>query len=344
MGNKYNNRAYTSIPPGAFYHIAATDFGVAVPAAATLVLETGSGSLGTGTTAVAISWITPQGVSLIGATAVLATPTNTDALNVTIPSPPAALESGQRVIGWQLYSANSTSLPAAALLAQNTGTTTIPVAGNVVYTVGQYPLTEPDGAAGGALGIKDIVGFLLTTTTILLKSVGVGSAVPQFDTSGIQLALPAVPANSGADYYAIVPSAGFQWQQGKSVSYMNPDGIPETEGIALNHLDCVWLPNYPGATISNPPSSAYTQVSVAPGAFMSLNQVGFQAVQTSSASTAAAFIGASAFNYSKGSTTTDGGVTWLSLGGPMVQVRFAFTNLTGGTLTPAVRAYELFCQ
>jgi hypothetical protein len=28
----------------------------------------------------------------------------------------------------------------------------------------------------------------------------------------------------------------------------------------------------------------------------------------------------------------------------MVQVRFAFTNLTGGTLTPAVRAYELFCQ
>ena len=70
MANGYNNRAYVSNAPGAFYPIYASDFGAPAPAAATLVLETGSGSLTTGTAYVEITWITQEGVSLVSASAV----------------------------------------------------------------------------------------------------------------------------------------------------------------------------------------------------------------------------------------------------------------------------------
>jgi hypothetical protein len=39
-----NNRAFVSAAPGAWAKIAASDFGVAAPAAPTLVLEAGSGA------------------------------------------------------------------------------------------------------------------------------------------------------------------------------------------------------------------------------------------------------------------------------------------------------------
>jgi hypothetical protein len=324
---KYNNRAFVSNAPGAFYRIAASDFGVATPAAATLVLETGSGSLGTGTTSVKIAWVTNEGVGLPGAIASLATPTNTDAIEVEIPSLPALPNNGtQEVIGWVLYSANSTSLPAVGLLAQNTtGTTPAPVS-----------ISTQQGT---------VTGFLVATTEVLLTAKGAGPAVAAYDATGIQPPLPSLVQDASIDYYAIVPNSGSQWKQQKNVQYMNPDGINETLGIILHQLDFI-QPVYPGAADepqggSNPPSSTYTQASVANGTWMVMNGYLFQAVQANTTSTAATFIGFSAFNLSKGSTTTDGNVTWLAYGKAGL-ARFQFSNVSSTTQSPAQRDYELF--
>jgi hypothetical protein len=326
---KYNNRAFVSNAPGAFYRIAAADFGVAVPAAATLVLETGSGSLGTGTTSVEIAWVTNEGVGLPSAVASLATPTNTDAVNVTIPSLPAVPNNGaQEVIGWVLYSSNSTTLPATSLLKQNTVTTsTSPAPVSIVTSQGT------------------VTGFLVATTTVLLEAKGTGAGVAAYDATGIQPPLPSLAQDASIDYYAIVPNSGSQWKQQKNVQYMNPDGINETLGIILHQLDFI-QPVYPGAADepqggSNPPSSTYTQASVANGTWMVMNGYLFQAVQANTTSTAATFIGFSAFNLSKGSTTTDGNVSWLAYGKAGL-ARFQFSNVSSTTQSPISRDYELF--
>ena len=324
---KYNNRAYVSNAPGAFYRIAASDFGVAVPAAASLILETGSGSLGTGTTSVEIAWVTNEGLGKPSAVAVLATPTNTDAINVAIPSLPALPNNGtQEVIGWVLYSANSSALPSVGLLAQNTtGTTPAPVS-----------ITTTQGI---------VTGFLVATTNVLLTAKGTGAGVAVYDATGVQPPLPSLAQDASIDYYAIVPNTGSQWKQQKNTQYMNPDGINETLGIILHNLDFI-QPVYPGASDqpqggANPPVSTYTMASVANGTFMVMNGYLFEAVQASTTSTASTFIGFSAFNLSKGSTTTDGNVTWLAYGKAGL-ARFQFSNVSSTTQSPAQRDYELF--
>jgi hypothetical protein len=341
-GFKYNNsRAYVSKAPGSYYAIAATDFGVPAPSSASLVYNSATGSLVTGTAAVAVTWITQEGVSLAGVSATVSVQRGASQVLVTQPSP---VPTGQQpVVGWQIYSANSSGTPSAAsLLLNEAAGSTVPSPTNVVSLKG---ISGAINAVISEASTQNILGYTLGVTLVALRVAGTGSGVPRFDTSGIQPALPTIPANGTVDYYATIPNTGSQWHQGKSVEYMNSEGIPETEGIVLNHLDCIWLPNYPGAVPPpvNGEGGQYQQASVAPGTLMSLNQTTFEAVQASSASTALVFIGGDAFNYSRGSQTTDGGVTWLSLGGPMVQVRFAFSNLTSGSsLTPASRIYELF--
>ena len=326
---KYNNRAFVSNAPGAFYPIYASDFGAPAPAAATLVLETGSGTLTTGTAYVEITWITQEGVSLVSASASLATPTNTDAVNVTV-TPISTVSTKNPVIGFQIYSSSTT----AGVKLNKVSTSTSPA---------PTLISTNQGAVYGYA-----VTSAQTTATVLLEAVGTGNAPPSTDESGIQNAIAAVGSNTSVDYYAIVPNTGSQWKQQKSVDWMNSDGIPETLGIVLSHLDFI-QPVYPGAAGEpvggvNPPSSTYTQASVAPGTFMVMNGYLFEAVQASSASTAATtFIGFSAFNLAKGSQTTDGNVTWQSYGKAGL-VRFQFNNVSGSPATPAQRAYELFQQ
>lgn len=324
---KYNNRAYVSNAPGAFYHIAASDFGVAAPTlSANLTLATGSGSLATGTTAVEVTWITNEGVSLASASETIATITSSG-VTVTQPTLPAVPNGGvQNVIGWQIYSATSTGTPASSTIKLNT-LSTVPAPVNITTTEG----TE--------------VGFPVATTSVLVKSAGTGSVPSTLDNSGIQQALPAIQAQHSVEYYAVIPNAGSQWKQQKHVDYMNPDGISETLGIVLHQIDFI-QPVYPGAANqpqggANPPSSTYTQVSVAPGTFMVMNGYLFEAVQAASGSTAAAFIGFSKFNLAKGSQTTDNNVTWQSYGKAGL-ARFQFSNISSSTATPAVRGYELF--
>jgi hypothetical protein len=322
----YNNRAYASNAPGAFYVIAASDFGVPAPAAPGLANVGSGGSLVSGTTAVAVAWITNEGVSLASASALIAQTGGSSGSNtISIPTLPAKANGVQEVIGWQVFSSNSSGAPAAVLL-NAVSTSTTPAPSSIVTNQGT------------------VLGFLVATTQVTLKVAGAGSAIPNYDQSGIQPGLPSIGAQSSVDYYAIVPNSGSQWKQQKSVVYMNSDGVDETLGIVLNKIDFV-APVYPGAANApqggpNPPSSAYTQVSVLPSAFMVLNGYLFEAVQAASASTAAAFIGLSAFNFSKGSTTADGSVSWLSRGKAGL-ARFHFSNVSSGANVPAARAYEL---
>lgn len=319
MAGRYSNRAYVSNAPGAYYNIAASDFGAPVPAAPSVTYHAGSGSLATSTAHVEVTWITANGVSLPSPATLTSIPAATGGATVLEPTVPTT---GAKVIGWQIYS-NST----AGVLLNSASTSTSPAPVAIATTEGVE------------------IGFLVGTTSVLLEVYGAGAAPASTDFSGIQPELPLITAQTSVDYYAIVPNTGSQWKQQKSVDFMNSDGIPETLGIVLNHLDFI-QPVYPGAANepqggANPPSATYTQASVAPGTWMVMNGYLYEAVQAASASTATTFIGGSAFNTSKGSTTTDGSVTWLAYGKAGL-IRFDFSNVTSGSLTPAARSYDLF--
>ena len=320
MAGRYNNRAYVSAAPGAFYTIAATDFGAPVPAAPSLTYHAGSGSLATTTATVQVTWITQEGVSLASASATVAVTAASGGVTVAQPTVPTGQ---QKVIGWQIYSTGTTT--DALLNSASTSTSPAPAA-----------ISTNEGSE---------IGYLVATTSVLLEVYGTGAAPAVVDFSGIQPALPSIAAQHTAEYYAIIPNTGSQWKQQKSVQSMCSDGVPETAGITLNRLDFI-QPVYPGAANqpqggANPPSSTYTQASVAPGTYMVMNGYLFQATQLASASTAATFIGYSAFNLSKGSSTTDGSVTWLSFGKAGL-LRFDFGNLSASSATPAARSYDCF--
>lgn len=319
----YNSRAYVSPAPGAFYQIMQADFGQAAPGVSALASQaTGSIQTTTADLFVKTTFITAEGETIAGAEATIALSSATAyGVKVTQPTVPT---NGQTIIGWRIYSAYATN---TELLNTAPDTTNFTTSQGVI--------------AGIAISSNS-----LATQTILV--VGSGVSAPTRNNSGIQQPLPAIGANSGAEYYAVVPNSGSQWKQQKSVDWMNPDGILETLGIVLNHLNFV-QPVYPGAANppqggANPPSAAYTQVSVGNGAYMVMNGNLFVAVQATSASTATTFVGASAFAVAKGTTVTDGSVSWLALGKAGL-LRFDFDNVTGTAgLTPTAREYDVFQQ
>ncbi len=79
---------------------------------------------------------------------------------------------------------------------------------------------------------------------------------------------------------------------------------------------------------------------VAVGTYMVMNGTLF--ISTSVAqTTAATFIGGAAFNVSKGTTVTDGTVTWLCLGKATL-VHTRFENSGDASATPTAQEYDLF--
>ena len=318
----YNSRAYVSNAPGAFYQILQSDFGQPAPGVSALASQaTGSIQTTTADLFVKTTFITAEGETTASAEATIALSSATAyGVKVTQPTVPT---NGQTIIGWRIYSAYATNTELLNTAVDTTNFTT---------------------TRGTIAGIA-ISSNSSAQTTILV--VGSGASAPVYNLSGLQQPLPAIAANTGVDYYAIVPNSGSQWKQQKSVDWMNPDGILETLGIVLNHLNFV-QPVYPGAANppqggANPPSSTYTQVSVGNGAYMVMNGNLFVAVQATSASTATTFVGGAAFNVSRGTTVTDGSVSWLALGKAGL-LRFDFDNVTSGTLTPAAREYDVFQQ
>jgi hypothetical protein len=319
----YNSRAAVSAAPGAFYVIYASDFGATVPALVTLVSgTTAAASLSTtGDVFVKTTWITAEGESVASNEVSIAINTTTTTHYVAVQQP-IVPTNGQTVIGWRIYTSYTTN---TELLNTTLDTT-------------NFTTTNGGVLAGIALSSN-------TSAQVQVLAIGAGAAFPAFDQSGVQAPLVSIGANTGVEYYAVVPNSGSQWKQQKSVDFMKSDGTVETLGVTLNHLDFI-QPVYPGASGqpaggSNPPSATYTQASVAPGTYMVMNGYLFVATQTGSQNTATTFIGFSAFNTTKGKTTTDGSVTWLCLGKAGL-VRFQFGNVSGSPVTPTAMTYELF--
>lgn len=314
----YNSSYRGSNAPGAFYQVLTSDFGASAPGAPTLTLRSGTGTLASSTAFVKLTWITAEGVSLPGTLAAISVTAANDGLTVAIPSVPT---NGATVIGWQIYSQAS-----SGVLLDQAATSSVPAPQNIVTTQGV------------------VVGYPIATTSVFLNSYGTGAAVPNIDLSGIQPALPSVPAagtasaaGGSADYYFIVPNAGSQWKNYKMVDVARPDSVVETAGISVSFpWDCQ-SPLYPGAT---PGSSAYTQVSVAPGTYMVMNGNLFVASQAGSQNIAAAFIGAAAFAVAKGTTVTDGSVTWYCLGKATL-VHARFENTGNAAAIPAAQEFDL---
>ena len=188
-----------------------------------------------------------------------------------------------------------------------------------------------------------MVGFPVATTTTFLNSFGTGAAVPAIDQSGIQPALPTVVAATGstqgniATATFIVPNSGSQWKNYKSVGVMRPDSVTENFGISSNYpWDCQ-SPLYPGAT---PGASTYTVAAVAAGTYMTMN--GNLFIATSVAQTTnATFIGGPAFAVSKGTTVTDGTVTWLCLGKAVV-IKALYENAGTAASQPVAQEMDLY--
>lgn len=324
MSNIVSSKGFSSSyrgsnAPGAYYQILTSDFGATAPAAPVLAYNAGSGSLATGTAHVKVTWITAEGISAPSLDAAVAVSASTGAVTVTQPTVPT---NGATVIGWQIYSQGS-----AGVLLNVAAVSTTPPPVSIPTTSG--PET----------------GFLVATTSVRIGVYGTGAAVPASDSSGIQPALPSVPAagtgtsaGGSADYYFIVPNSGSQWKNYKAVDVIRPDSVVETAGISASFpFDCQ-SPLYPGAT---PGASTYTQVSVAPNTYMVMNGNLFISTQTGSQNTASTFVGAAAFNVSKGTTVTDGSVTWLALGKATL-VHARFENTGNAAATPTAQEYDIF--
>ena len=311
----YDSSYRGSNTPGAFYQILTSDFGEPIPGAPALTVRTASGTITSTTSNIQLTWITTEGVSLPSTSTGILVNSADGGVSIVQPTVPTT---GSPVVGWQIFSQGSTGTPK-------------------LNTAGIVPAPQNFVTTSGT-----VVGFPVNTTTVFQNSFGTGAGVPTIDQSGIQPALPLVSAASAsasgtADYDFIVPNSGSLWKTYKSVGYMKPSGVAETPGISMvPNLDCL-SPLYPGAT---PGSSTYTVAAVAVGTYMAMN--GNLFISTSVAqTTAATFIGGAAFQVSKGTTVTDGTVTWLCLGKAVI-VRAHYINNGSNAQYPGAQEIDIF--
>lgn len=298
----YDSRAYVSNAPGAFYVVYSGDFGATVPGAPTLTYEAASGSFASETVYVEVTWVTAEGESPAGVSTAVGITSAEGAIKVVQPTVPT---NGAAVIGWRIYENTSSGGSGGPVLVLAANSYTAQV------TEGSTPNSYP-----------------VATTTVYLKSQSVSTVVPlTTDGSGIQPALPAITTDNSVDYYFIVPNGGSQWKQQKSVNYMRSDGVADPLGIQWGHMDFI-QPVYPGVSTV-----------VAANSWMVMNGYLFNA--TTGGTTASTFIGFSAFNTTKGATTTDGTVVWTSYGKAGL-IRSVISNVYASTATPAAQAFEFF--
>jgi hypothetical protein len=307
----YNSSFRGALNPKAFYEVFGTDFGATAPAAPSLAYNAGAGSLAESTAAVKITWITKNGESLPSAEATASIAAATGAVTVTQPTVPT---NGATVIGWRVYSGNGSGSEALNAASNST-------------TQAQSSFTVSNGSGG----TTTITGFPIATTAVQVLIYGAGAAVPVVDRSGIQNALPSVSANDSFDYVLVVGNQGSLWRQQSAVDYIRPDGTSETVGVSIGGVDVI-NPLYPG-------TSTDVNAGVTPASYCVLNGYLYQC--TTSGETAATFIGAGAFNQSRGATTTDGSVVWTSLGKASI-IRIRFLNSTGSAAVPAAQEYDFF--
>lgn len=317
----YMSRAYTAVEPSAYIEILQADFGAAAyTGALTLAYNAGGGSLGSGTARCAITWVTTAGESLASAENTVAISAGSGAFTVTQPTPPQ-VTNGITILGWRVYSSSGA---AGSALLNTTGT-----------VQSQQNFTTTEGT---------LLAFPLSTTSVEIQSYGTGQPEPTVDLSGYQFALPVIPLESTLDYFFQVPNTGSRWRTQKTVEWMRPQGLAETGGLTIGPMDCI-APAYPGisATVTVPLVSGvpnYSGTSTpAVNQFFVLN--GYLFVAYKSGTTAATFIGFSAFNTTRFGITTDGTAQWMCLGHKIL-VRSHFGNASAAAATPIVQEYDLF--
>jgi hypothetical protein len=301
----YLSSSRNANPPGAYYEVMQTDFGQLGGAAPSLAYNAGAGSLASGTARCAISWITAQGESQVSTEATVSISANSGAFTITQPTVPT---NGAPVIGWRVYSSSG---GAGTPLLNTASSSTTQAQSNIVTTQGT------------------LLCFPIATTSVQVLIYGTGQGEPTYDQSGIQSPLPSVAANTSVDYYFRVPNSGSLWRTQKDPAYARPLGIPDPAGISMGNVD-ILMPLYPG-----------TSASVSAGTYMVMN--GYLYLCTVAGTTASTFIGGSAFNQTKGATTTDGTVTWTSYGKTAL-VRARISNSSGSGAIPAAQEYDFFAS
>jgi hypothetical protein len=299
----YLSSARTAGPVSSYYEVIQTDFGVLGGVAPSLAYNAGSGSLGASTARCAITWITAQGESQISAEATVSISAGSGAFTITQPTVPS---NGSPVLGWRVYSSSG-------------------AAGSELLNVSALSTTQVQQNFTTTEGV--LAGFPVATTAVQVLIYGAGQAIPAYDQSGIQSPLPSVAANSTVDYFVRVPNAGGLWKPQKAIDFMRPQYATESAGIQIGNVDCSPL-LYPGV---NTAASLGTYMVMAGTLYLCI----------AAGTTAAAFIGGSAFNQTKGQTTTDGTVTWLSYGKATL-IRVHISNSTGSAATPVAQEYDFF--
>ena len=299
----YLSSARISPAPGAYAEVLATDFGVPGGSAPALAYNAGQGSLAMSTARCAISWVTAAGESLVSAENTVSIAAGTGAFTITQPTVPT---NGGTVIAWRVYSSSG-----------GAGSALLNVAANSTTQV-QSNFTTTQGV---------LLAFPVATTSVQVLIYGAGQAEPTVDQSGIQLTLPTVAANSAVDYFIRVPNTAGNFDTQKLVQLMRPQGIADPAGILVIPQGFS-QPLYPG-----------TSQSVSLGVYMFLAYTLF--LCTASGTTASTFIGGAAFNKTKASTTTDGTVTWTSLGEQGL-IRLRLINASGSGAIPIAQEMDFF--
>ena len=310
MPNPSTSRGYLSSSRGApecsaYYEVLQSDFGALGGAAPALAYNAGAGSLAMSTARCAITWITAQGESQISAEATVSIAAGSGAFTITQPTVPT---NGAPVIGWRVYSSSGG-------------------AGSELLNVAPASTTQVQQSFQTTQGI--LSGFPIATAAVQVLIYGAGQAIPSYDQSGIQSPLPSVAANGTVDYYVRIPNAGGLWKPQKQVNYMRPQYATESAGITVGNVDCAPL-LYPGPNVA-----------VSLGTYMVMANTLY--LCTAAGTTGNPFIGGAAFNQAKGSTTTDGTVTWTSYGKSTL-IRVHFSNSSGSAAIPVAQEYDFFEQ
>lgn len=318
--DKNNAHSNRPTPIGAYYPVAATDWGVLPPGSTGTALSAGAnltdvgsgGSLAAVTTYFKLTWVTALGESTPSAEiSVSVTGGGSGSVTVALASAGSGNVTtqlgAQPIIGWNIYS----------------GTTT-----------GTEKLNAAQSGLGGAtlasqtvtnFGVTSTITYIpIATTSATVKVVGAGANQPVINTSGLNaLVLPAIATATTANVDMWVPQA-FIPQRTTFVT--RPGSTAETSGIAFATSNCI-APLWAASTAFNA------------GDYITLNGWVFQCTTAGTTAAANAFPAAFATSV-RGGTVTDNTATWTNRGkGSIVRVRYS--NPTSGTLQPTAMEYDL---
>jgi hypothetical protein len=312
---KSNAFSRAAQPGGAYYPVARQDWGVLAPGATGTAFSAGAnladqgsgGSLANGTTSFKITWVTALGESLPSAEAsvtVTGGPSGSVVVSLaSVGSTNAGAQlNAQPIIGWNIYSCTGTGSEKLNTVAAS-------------ISVALSTLTTKRGAT--------LTYIPIANTSATIKVVGTGASPPVVDTSGVQVALPAITTNVTADVNVRVP---VPFNPNKITLYERPNASADAAGISLDAVDCV-SPIWPQST-------AVTQNT----SYVVINNVLWQCVVSGTTGSSVPNFAGTTTQYA---TLADNTATWQNLGRfHLLTLRFA--NLSGSTAQPTANEYDFF--